>query len=65
MRRAASQAMIEKMIAPSASMRLENSMIGCQVFASVGTGSWPQRGQLSQPIPEPVRRTMAPVATTR
>ena len=47
---------------PRATTRFPNSTIAWKSFA--GKGVEPQRGQLSQPSPEPVSRTNAPEATT-
>ncbi len=46
----------------SATIRFPNSMNAWYPWA--GNGVWPQRGQFSQPSPEPVRRTNAPDVTT-
>ena len=61
-RREACQVASDARIPPTAMTRFPNSTIGWKLRA--GNGVEPQRGQLSQPRPDPVSRTKAPDVTT-
>ena len=62
-RRAAIQLTRVTAIVITATTRFENSIAAWPPFS--GNGRFPQRGQLSQPSPDAVSRTTAPVVTTR
>src|SRR5215211_446102 len=63
-RRAKTAATIVVIIVRNATTRLPNSTYEWKPVSAVGNGLSPQRGQLSQPSPDAVTRTTAPVTTT-